>query len=142
MDRWTDLQLKLESVPSIWAQSVPDGPQGLLSQTVEDQSIDPLLAGLVREVSRQVKLQMAYPVAVTRTLTKGADSNIYTLSMSVSMPNSISVDALASVLQIPPSRVPHSFVIELAGDQRVQIGQGRQLLGEQSNTVLLSLDDS
>lgn len=106
--------------------------------SVDDQSIDPLLVGLVREVSRQVKLEMAYPVAVTRTLAKVADSDSYTLSMSVSMPNSISVDALASVLQIPPSKVPHSFVIELAGNQRVQIGQGRQLLGEQSSTVLLS----
>lgn len=120
----------LEQIEPKWRERFPI--------SVDDQSIDPLLAGLVREVSRQVKLQMAYPVAVTRTLTKGADSNIYTLSMSVSMPNSISVDALASVLQIPPSRVPHSFVIELAGEQRVQIGQGRQLLGEQSNTVLLS----
>jgi hypothetical protein len=106
--------------------------------SVDDQSIDPLLVGLVREVSRQVKLEMAYPVAVTRSLTKRAESDSYTLSMSVSMPNSISVDALASVLQISPSRIPHSFVIELAGDQRVQIGQGRQIHGEQSSTVLLS----
>lgn len=105
---------------------------------VDDQSVDPLLVGLVREVSRQVKTVTAYPVSVLRTLVKLAEADSYALSMSVSMPSIISVDALASALQIAPSKVPPSFVMEMAGDQRVPLGQGRQLLGAQSSTVLLS----
>lgn len=105
---------------------------------VDDQSVDPLLVGLVREVSRQVKTVTAYPVSVVRTLVKLAEADSYALSMSVSMPSTISVDALASFLQIAPSKVPPSFVMEMAGDQRVPLGHGRQLLGTQSSTVLLS----
>lgn len=105
---------------------------------VDDQSVDPLLVGLVREVSRQVKMVTAYPVSVLRTLVKLAEADSYALSMSLSMPSTISVDALASVLQVAPSKVPQSFVLEMAGDQRLPLGQGRQLLGAQYSTVLLS----
>lgn len=105
---------------------------------VDDQSVDPLLVGLVREVSRQVKTVTAYPASVLRTLVKLADIDSYALSMSVSMPSTISVEALASVLQVAPSKVPQSFALEMAGDQRMLLGQGRQLLGAQSSTVLLS----
>lgn len=105
---------------------------------VDDQSVDPLLVGLVREVSRQVKMVMAYPISVLRTLVKLAEADSYALSMSVSMPSTISVEALASVMQISPSKVPQSFVLEMAGSQRMPLGQGRQLLGVQSSTVLLS----
>lgn len=105
---------------------------------VDDQSVDPLLVGLVREVSRQVKTVTAYPVSVLRTLVKLAEADSYALSMSVSMPSTISVEALASVLQVASSKVPQSFALEMAGDQRMLLGQGRQLLGAQSSTVLLS----
>ena len=105
---------------------------------VDDQSVDPLLMGLVREVSRQVKTLTAYPVSVLRTLVKLAEADSYALSMAVSMPATISVDALASALQIAPSKVPQSFVLEMVGDTRMQLGQGRQLLGAQSSTVLFS----
>ena len=105
---------------------------------VDDQSVDPLLVGLVREVSRQVKAETAYPVSVSRTLVRQAEADSYALSMSVSLPSTISVDALSSSLQIAPEKVPQSFVLEMAGDQRKQLGQGRQLLGVQSSTVLLS----
>ena len=105
---------------------------------VDDQSVDPLLVGLVREVSRQVKTVTAYPLSVSRTLVKLAEADSYALSMSVSMPSTISVDALASVLQVLPSKVPQFFVLEMAGGQRMPLGQGRQLLGAQSSMVLLS----
>lgn len=105
---------------------------------VDDQSVDPLLVGLVREVSRPVKMMTAYPISVLRTLVKSAEADCYTLSMSVSMPSTISVDALASFLQIAPSKIPQSFALEMVGHQRIPLGQGRQLLGSQSSTVLLS----
>ncbi len=105
---------------------------------VDDKSVDSLLVGLVREVSRQIKTVTAYPVAVLRTLVKQAEEDSYALSMSLSMPSTISVDALASVLQVAPAKVPQSFVLEMAGVQRMTLGQGRQLLGAQSSTVMLS----
>lgn len=105
---------------------------------VDDQSVDPLLLGLVREVSRQVKMATAYPVSVSRTLVKSAEADCYALSMSVGIPSTISLDALASILQIAPSKIPQSFVLEMVGNQRMPLGQGRQLLGSQTSTVLLS----
>lgn len=105
---------------------------------VDDQSVDSLLVGLVREVSRHVRTGNAYPVSVARTLVQLAEAKSYALSMAVSVPSSISVDALASAMQIPLSKVPPSFVLEMAGEHRKQLGQGRVLLGEQSSTVLLT----
>lgn len=105
---------------------------------LDDQSVDPLLVGLVREVSRQLKTETTYPVAVLRTLVKQAEADSYALSMSVSMPSTIPVETFASALQVAPVKVPQSFVLEMVGDQRMTLGQGRQLLGSQSSTVLLS----
>ncbi|NZA01882.1 hypothetical protein H0I39_09140 [Ottowia beijingensis] len=77
---------------------------------VDDQSVESLLAGLVREVSRQTKTSTAYPVSVVRTLVQLADSGNYALSMSVSVVSTISVDAFASAMQMSSSEVPlHSF---------------------------------
>lgn len=120
----------LEQMEPKWRERLPIA--------VDDQSVDPLLVGLVREVSRHVKMVIAYPVSVLRTLVKLAEADSYALSMSVSMPSTISMDALASVLQISPSKVPQLFVLEMAGSQRMPLAQGRQLLGAQSSTVLLS----
>ena len=105
---------------------------------VDDKSVDPLLVGLVHEVSLQIKTFTGYPVSVLRTLVKQAEADSYALSMSVSMTSTISVDALASVLQVTPAKIPQSFVLEMAGVQRITLGQGRQLLGAESSTVLLS----
>ena len=105
---------------------------------VDDHSVEPLLIGLVKEASRQINAVTAYPVSVVRTLELLADGDSYALSMAVEVPSSIAVDALASAMQVSPLRVPQSFVLEIAGNQRVPLGQGRQLLGSQSSTVLLS----
>lgn len=105
---------------------------------VDDESVEPLLVGLVREVSREIKLSTVYPVSVIRTLVllPGADS--YALSMEIQVPSSISVEALASAMELLPSKVPQSFVLEMAGNKRIPLGQGRQLLGAQSSSVLLT----
>ena len=102
---------------------------------VDDHSVEALLVGLVREVARQVKTGAVYPVSVVRTLVQLADLDSYALSMSVTMPSVISVDALASAMQVPSSKIPQSFVLEMAGDQRMPLGTGRQLLGTQSSMV-------
>lgn len=105
---------------------------------VDDRSVEPLLIDLVKEASRQTKTVTTYPVSVVRTLERLTDENGYKLSMSVEVPSSISTEALASAMQISPLKVPQSFVLEMAGNQRMPLGQGRQLLGAQSSTVLLS----
>lgn len=105
---------------------------------VDDQSVEPLLVGLVREVSRQVKLVTAYPVSVSRTLVQRGEVDSYALSMEIQVPSAISTDALASALEVPPSKLPPSFILEMAGDQRIPIGQGRQLMGAQASSVLLT----
>lgn len=105
---------------------------------VDDESVEPLLVGLVREVSRQIKLSAVYPVSVTKTLVQLCEADSYALSMEIQVPSSISVEALASAMELPASKVPQSFVLEMAGDKRIPLGQGRQLLGAQSSSVLLT----
>lgn len=105
---------------------------------VDDESVEPLLVGLVREVSRQIKLSTVYPVSVTRTLVQLPEADSYAMSMEIQVPSTISVEALASAMELLPSKVPQSFVLEMAGDKRIPLGQGRQLLGTQSSSVLLT----
>ena len=105
---------------------------------VDDESVEPLLVGLVREVSRQIKMSAVYPVSVTRTLVQLPEADSYALSMEIQVPSTISVEALASAMELLPSKVPQSFVLEMAGDKRIPLGQGRQLLGAQSSSVLLT----
>ncbi len=120
----------LEQVEPRWRERFPIA--------VDDQSVEPLLIGLVREVSRQIKLMTSYPASVSRTLVRLAEAESYALSMGIQVPSTISVEALASAMEIPPSKVPQSFVLEMAGDQRIPLGQGRQLLGAQVSSVLLT----
>jgi len=104
---------------------------------MDDQAVEPLLVGLVREVSRQSKSGAAYPVSVTRSLVRLAGAEDFALSMSIQLPTTMSVEALASAMEVTPSQVPQTFTLEIAGRQRIPVGQGRQLLGGQSSTVLL-----
>lgn len=106
---------------------------------VEDVSVEPLLIGMVREVARQAKAAVTYPVVVTRSLVAlPNDTESYVLQMEVQMPASISKDALASAMGLSPHDVPLSFVLEMAGDSPTPLGQGRQLLGAQDSAVLLT----
>lgn len=106
---------------------------------VEDASVEPLLIGMVREVARQEKAAVTYPVVVTRSLvTLPNDPESYALQMEVQMPATISRDALASAMGLLPQDVPLSFVLEMAGDSPTPLCQGRQLLGAQDSAVLLS----
>lgn len=107
--------------------------------SVEDACIEPLLIGMVREVARQAKAAVTYPVVVTRSLVARAnDPESYALQMEVQMPATISRDALASAIGLLPQDVPLSFVLEMAGDSPTPLCQGRQLLGAQDSAVLLS----
>ena len=106
---------------------------------VEDASVEPLLIGLVREVARQAKAAVTYPVVVTRSLVALPNApESYALQMEVQMPATIARDALASAIGLSPSEVPLSFVLEMAGNAPNPLGQGRQLLGAQDSAVLLT----
>lgn len=106
---------------------------------VEDASVEPLLIGLVREVARQAKFAVTYPVVVTRSLVALPSApESYALQMEVQMPATIARDALASAMGLSPSEVPLSFVLEMAGNAPIPLGQGRQLLGAQDSAVLLT----
>ncbi len=106
---------------------------------VEDASVEPLLIGMVREVARQAKAAVTYPVVVTRSLVAlPNDPESYALQMEVQMPATISRDALASAMGLLPQDVPLSFVLEMAGNSPTSLGQGRQLLGAQDSAVLLT----
>lgn len=106
---------------------------------VEDASVEPLLIGMVREVARQAKVAVTYPVVVTRSLfALPNDPESYALQMEVQIPATISRDALASAMGLPPQDVPLSFVLEMAANSPTSLGQGRQLLGAQDSAVLLT----
>lgn len=106
---------------------------------VEDASVEPLLIGLVREVARQAKSVVTFPVVVTRSLFALPNApESYALQMEVQMPATISREALASAMGLSPSDVPLSFVLEMAGNSPTPLGQGRQLLGAQDSAVLLT----
>ena len=106
---------------------------------VEDGSVERLLIGLVREVASQTKPITTYPVVVTRSLMLQRNSaENYRMQMEAQMPASISLDALAAAVGIPPSQVPLAFALQMAGEPPTLLGQGRQLLGAQNSVVLLT----
>jgi len=105
---------------------------------VDDNSAEPLLVGLVQEAAKEVKAVTSFPVVVTRSLHSDSDETTYTLAMSVEMPSSISLAALASFVGLQQDNIPQSFSIDLMGHERLTIGDGRQLLGAAEPAVMLS----
>lgn len=110
-----------------------------ISIDVEDTSIEPLLRGMVKEAARQVTVKISYPVIATRTLVKSSIENGYQLIMSLDSPKTMSLKSLAEAMGIDAEeKIPHSFSIELLGDLRISLAQGRKRLGTNTNDVFLS----
>lgn len=105
--------------------------------SIDDDSMEPLLVGLVREVARAVKTQTSHPVSAVRSLVKLNETNDHALSMTVQMPRAIALDALAAAVGVPESLIPLSFALEIIGTQRISLGQGRQILGEENHSSVL-----
>ena len=105
---------------------------------VDDNSAEPLLVGLVREAAKEYAPTTSFPVQATRSLHLGDDGETYELSMTAQMPTSISVAALSSAVGVSSDALPQSFSIDLIALERVTLGEGRQLLGGEEPTAILS----
>lgn len=106
--------------------------------SVDDNSAEPLLLDLVREAARVVKPVTAFPVSVTRSLRLQAGSECYELAMNIEMPANLTVAALAAACGMVVDLVPQVFSLELQGEERIILGDGRQLLGGSEPSVVLS----
>lgn len=106
--------------------------------SVDDGSAEPLLIGLVREAAREVKVVTSFPVVATRSMHLRSDGETYELVMALEMPSHLSLDALATACGVPVGFIPQAFSLELHGLERVSLGEGRQLLGGNAPTVMLS----
>ena len=104
----------------------------------DDRSAEPLLTGLVREAARVIKAVNAYPASISRTLVRRTESHDYELVMSIQLATNITLDALSAALGVSSKSLPQSFTLELEGRDRTTLGTGRQLLGGQESTVMLS----
>jgi hypothetical protein len=104
----------------------------------DDRSAEPLLTGLVKEAARVIKAVNAYPVSISRTLVRRTERQDYELVMSIQLATNITLEALAAALGVSSKSLPQSFTLELEGGNRTTLGTGRQLLGGQESTVMLS----
>ncbi len=96
---------------------------------VDDASAEPLLVGLVREAAKEYAPVTSFPVVVSRSLHLGDDGETYSLALSAEMPASITLAALSSATGVAPDALPQSFSLDLLGQERIVLGDGRQLLG-------------
>jgi hypothetical protein len=106
--------------------------------SVDDGSAEPLLIGLVREAAREVKAVTSFPVVATRSMHLRSDGETYELVMALEMSSHLSLDALATACDMAMGLIPQAFSLELHGLERVSLGEGRQLLGGNEPTVMLS----
>lgn len=113
--------------------------RNLFPIAVEDQAADALLVGLVREAAREVvSLTASYAVMVTRTLQPAGDGSTFRLVSAVDMPSSISMESLSGAVGLSPEGFPQAFSLDLVGNDRVPLAEGRQLLGSGEQMVVLS----
>jgi hypothetical protein len=104
----------------------------------DDRSAEPLLTGLVKEASRVIRVTNRYPSSISRSIVRSQDSDEYELVMSIQLASNLSLDALATAFGVSPNEIPQTFTIELAGNHRSSLGFGRQMLGGQEATVMLT----
>lgn len=104
----------------------------------DDRSAEPLLTGLVQEASRVIKVVNTYPASISRTLVRNSEHVEFDLVMSIQLASTITLDAISSAFGVSPKSIPQTFSIELDGTQRSSIGMGRQLMGGQEASVMLS----
>jgi hypothetical protein len=104
----------------------------------DDRSAEPLLTGLVKEASRVIRITNSYPTSISRSIVRIQDSDEFELVMSIQLASNLPLDALVSAFGISPNVIPQTFSIELAGNHRSTLGFGRQLLGGQEASVMLT----
>jgi len=119
---------KLEQQLPAWRERFPIA--------VDDEAADSLLVGLVREAAREVRAVSAYPVLATRSLHVRDDGVTYDLALALATPASMQLAALARACNVPEAAIPQAFSLELPGERRERLGEGRQLLGAESVVML------
>ncbi len=105
---------------------------------VDDNSAEPLLVGLVKEAAKEYAPVTSFPAITTRSLHLSDNGETYELAMTAEMPGSITLAALSSAIGLSSDALPQSFSIDLLGSERVSLGEGRQLLGGDEPTAVLS----
>ena len=104
----------------------------------DDRSAEPLLTGLVQEAARVIKVVNTYPALISRTLVRNSEHAEFDLVMSIQLASNITLEAISSAFGVSPKSIPQTFSIEIDGIQRSILGTGRQLLGGQEASVMLS----
>lgn len=106
--------------------------------SVDDNTAEPLLVGLVKEAAKEYASVTSFPVVATRSLHLDDDGETYWLTMTAEMPGSITLAALSSTIGLSSDLLPQAFSIDLMGRERVLLGEGRQLLGGGEASAVLS----
>ena len=112
----------------------------LLPFAVDDPAAAPLLASLVNEAAddRTPASAAGLPIVAERRLYQEPDKETYTLGLSARTPRSVGVHALAEFFQIDRDTLPPTFALDLVGQDRKRMGEGRQTLSDTEPQVLLN----
>ncbi len=105
---------------------------------VDDPAAAPLLASLVNEAAIDQTPAAGLLIVAERRLYQEPDKETYTLGLSARTPRSFGVRALAEYFQIDEETLPPTFALDLVGQDRRRLGEGRQLLSETAQQVVLN----
>lgn len=105
---------------------------------VDDPAAAPLLANLVNEAAIDRTSAGGLLIVAERRLYQEPDRETYTLGLSARTPRSVGVRALTEFFQIDDETLPPTFALDLVGQDRRRMGEGRQLLSETALQVLLN----
>lgn len=105
---------------------------------VDDPAAAPLLASLVNEAAIDQTPAAGLLIVAERRLYQEPDKETYTLGLSARTPRSFGVRALAEYFQIDEETLPPTFALDLVGQERRRLGEGRQLLSETAQQVVLN----
>lgn len=105
---------------------------------VDDPAAAPLLASLVNEAAIDQSPASDLLIVAERRLYQEPDKETYTLGLSARTPRSFDTQALTEFFQIDEGTLPPTFALDLVGQDRKRMGEGRRLLSETAQQVVLN----
>lgn len=105
---------------------------------VDDPAAAPLLASLVNEAAIDQTPAADLLIVAERRLYQEPDKETYTLGLSARTPRSFDTQALTEFFQIDEGTFPPTFALDLVGQDRKRMGEGRRLLSETAQQVVLN----
>lgn len=105
---------------------------------VDDPAAAPLLASLVNEAAIDQTPAAGLLIVAERRLYQEPDKETYTLGLSARTPRSFGARALTEFFQIDEDSLPPTFALDLVGQDRRRMGEGRLLLGQTAQQVVLN----